>query len=54
MANNNLNAARKAKNDEFYTMLEDIEAEVSRYNEQFQDKVVYTNLMRKPTRLRVG
>ena len=40
-ANTNLNKARKAKNDEFYTLYEDIEAEVMKYKEQFRDKVVY-------------
>lgn len=32
MGNSNLNAARKAKNDEFYTQYKDIEAELSNYN----------------------
>ena len=40
-ANTNLNKAKKAKNDEFYTRYEDIEAEVMEYKEQFQDKIVY-------------
>ena len=40
-ANTNLNKAKKAKNDEFYTRYEDIEAEVIKYKEQFRDKVVY-------------
>ena len=40
-ANTNLRNARKAKNDEFYTRYEDIEAEVMKYKEQFRDKVVY-------------
>ena len=40
-ANTNLNKARQAKNDEFYTRYEDIEAEVMEYKEQFQDKIVY-------------
>ena len=40
-ANTNLCNARKAKNDEFYTRYEDIEAEVMEYKEQFQDKIVY-------------
>lgn len=40
-ANANLNNAKKAKNDEFYTRYEDIEAEVMEYKEQFQDKIVY-------------
>lgn len=32
-ANANLNKAKKAKNDEFYTRYEDIEAEVMQYKE---------------------
>lgn len=40
-ANTNLLKAKKAKNDEFYTRYEDIEAEVMEYKEQFQDKIVY-------------
>ena len=40
-ANINLNKAKKAKNDEFYTRYEDIEVEVMEYKEQFQDKIVY-------------
>ena len=40
-ANTNLRNARKAKNDEFYTRYEDIEAEVMKYRNQFRDKVVY-------------
>ena len=40
-ANTNLNKAKKAKNDEFYTRYEDIEIEVMEYKEQFQDKIVY-------------
>tara|TARA_R110002074_G_scaffold399341_1_gene592337 strand:- start:32 stop:1033 length:1002 start_codon:yes stop_codon:yes gene_type:complete len=40
---NNLTAAKKAKNDEFYTQLSDIENEVKHYKDQFRDKVVYLN-----------
>ena len=43
MANNNMHAAKKAKNDEFYTQLSDIENEVKHYKDQFRDKVVYLN-----------
>lgn len=39
--NTNLCNAKKAKNDEFYTRYEDIEAEVMKYRKQFRDKVVY-------------
>ena len=41
--NSNLNRAKKAKNDEFYTMLSDIENELIHYLEHFKDKVVYCN-----------
>ncbi|MDD3669565.1 MAG: adenine-specific methyltransferase EcoRI family protein [Alphaproteobacteria bacterium] len=48
MANRALNAAMKAKNDEFYTRRTDIEKELNNYNHlskknQFQNKVVYCN-----------
>ena len=39
--NSNLHKAKKAKNDEFYTRYEDIEAEVMKYRKYFRDKVVY-------------
>jgi len=35
--------ANRAKNDEFYTQLADIEAELRHYREQFRDKVVFCN-----------
>ena len=41
--NNNLSAAKKAKNDEFYTLISDIENEVMRYKDQFKGKVVFCN-----------
>lgn len=41
--NNNLHKANKAKKDEFYTQLVDIEKELKHYKEQFRDKVVYCN-----------
>ena len=41
--NNNLTQAKKAKNDEFYTLIEDVEKEVSQYKDQFKDKVIYCN-----------
>jgi|SRR5581483_2084631 len=41
--NSNLRKANKAKNDEFYTQLTDIEKEIKHYKEQFRDKVVYCN-----------
>ena len=39
--NDNLRSAKRVKNDEFYTIYEDIEAEVMRYRKQFRDKIVY-------------
>src|SRR3990167_3821980 len=41
--NSNLHKANKAKKDEFYTHLIDIEKELKHYKEQFRDKVVYCN-----------
>lgn len=43
MANSNLNAAKKAKKDEFYTQRQDIENELSHYIEHFKGKAVYCN-----------
>ena len=37
----NLEKAKKAKNDDFYTRYEDIEAEVMKYRKQFKDKIVF-------------
>lgn len=42
-SNNNLHKAGKAKKDEFYTQLVDIEKELKHYKEQFRGKVVYCN-----------
>lgn len=41
--NSNLNKANKAKNDEFYTQLTDIEEELQHYESHFKGKVVYCN-----------
>ena len=41
--NNNLHNAKRAKNDEFYTCLEDIEKEMCHYREHFRGKVIYCN-----------
>lgn len=41
--NSNLNAAKSAKNDEFYTQIEDIEKEMKHYKAHFRGKVVYCN-----------
>lgn len=43
MANKNLTNAKNAKNDEFYTMLSDIENELKYYRDQFKGKVVLCN-----------
>lgn len=42
-SNSNLHKAKKAKNDEFYTRLEDIEKELTHYEGQFKDKIVLCN-----------
>ncbi len=42
-SNSTLRKANKAKNDEFYTQLIDVEKELKHYKEQFRDKVVYCN-----------
>ena len=39
----NLDKAKKSKNDEFYTQLEDIERELQHYKDHFRDKIVYCN-----------
>ena len=41
--NSNLSRAKKAKNDEFYTMYEDIEKELQYYKDHLRNKVVYCN-----------
>jgi hypothetical protein len=41
--NMGLNKAGKAKKDEFYTQLSDIEKEIKHYKSQFRGKVVYCN-----------
>ena len=41
--NTNLHAARKVKNDEFYTKLIDVENELCHYKTHLKDKVVYCN-----------
>lgn len=43
MRNSNLNAAKAAKNDEFYTMYEDVAKELKYYEKHFDGKVVYCN-----------
>lgn len=41
--NSNLGAAKRAKNDEFYTQLTDIEKELRHYRGHFKDKTVLCN-----------
>lgn len=41
--NTNLQAARNIRNDEFFTQLSDIEAELSHYREHFRGQTVYCN-----------
>ena len=41
--NKNLQQANKAKKDEFYTQLPDIEAELRHYKNHFKDKTVFCN-----------
>ena len=41
--NKSLHAANKAKNDEFYTQLSDIENELRHYKHHFKNKTVYCN-----------
>ena len=41
--NSNLHKAKKARNDEFYTRLPDIENELRHYKDQFKGKTVYCN-----------
>ena len=43
MANSDLNAAKRAKKDEFYTQLSDIENELRHYKEHFRGKTVLCN-----------
>lgn len=44
MSNTNLQVAKRTKNDEFYTCMEDIEAELQHYNKaNFEGRVVYCN-----------
>ena len=43
MAKNTLNAAKSAKNDEFYTQLSDIENELRHCKEHFRGKTVFCN-----------
>jgi hypothetical protein len=41
--NKNLHSAKKEKNDEFYTLYDDIKKEVEEYKVQLKDKIIYCN-----------
>ena len=41
--NTNLSKAKKEKNDEFYTQMNDVAEELRHYNEHFKNKVVLCN-----------
>lgn len=41
--NTNLHNANRAKNDEFYTQISDIEKELKHYKTYFKDKVIFCN-----------
>lgn len=41
--NSNLSAAKKTKNDEFYTQLTDIEKELVHYHNQLRGKIIFCN-----------
>ena len=43
MANTNLSEAKRAKNDEFYTLYSDVVKELAHYQRYFKDKIVYCN-----------
>lgn len=43
MANKDLNRAARAKKDEFYTQLTDIEKELRHYKQHFENKTVFCN-----------
>lgn len=43
MNSKNLNDSKKRKNDEFYTLLPDIEAELQHYKKRFRGKTIYCN-----------
>jgi len=42
-SNKNMNKAKDAKNDEWYTQIEDIEKEMAHYKDYFKGKVVFCN-----------
>lgn len=43
MANKGLRAAKREKNDEFYTIYSDVEKELQHYTQHFNGKIVYCN-----------
>lgn len=42
-SNKHLKAAKRAKNDEFYTLYEDIKKEMKYYTQHFNNKIIYCN-----------
>ena len=47
--NSNLHSAKRAKNDEFYTRIEDVEAELWYYRDHFRGKTVYFRVLVRAT-----
>jgi len=43
LANENLHKAKEAKNDEFYTQLNDVSEELRHYKEHFKNKIIFCN-----------
>ncbi|EDZ0839852.1 modification methylase [Salmonella enterica] len=41
--NKNLHSAKREKNDEFYTMFDDVEKELMHYRDQFKGKTIFLN-----------
>ena len=41
MKNSNLHKAKTLKNDEYYTLYQDIEKELDDYKENFENKIIY-------------
>lgn len=43
MSNESLRKAKQVRNDEFYTLMPDIEAELAYHKDQLRDKIIYCN-----------
>ena len=43
MVKDNLDGAKRAKNDEFYTLYSDVAKELAHYQQHFKNKVIYCN-----------